>query len=201
MPLRCPRGAMCRRAAISVSYSHSCAWTYKAITVFCTFLGSCPYVRPPGGSSMGDISWAISASVCTWNDPVLLMTMGMISISPSHAPWSLIAWTRGAYLSLISAIVTCMSVSLAYLHSMSCMTLGPVNPFRFGAVGLSGLSGGHLQPFRRIMSGLWPVGSLFFGRRNSGILAGGTGITGLSCVLMGMVYLARSNLLTGFFPK
>ena len=39
--------------------------------------GSCLY----GGSSLNETSWAISARVLTWNEPVLLMTMGIICTS------------------------------------------------------------------------------------------------------------------------
>ena len=61
--------------------SHSCAWMCSAIAFFCVGLGSCLYVRVSGGSSLNETSCAISASVRTMRVHVLLMNIGMITIS------------------------------------------------------------------------------------------------------------------------
>ncbi len=57
--------------------SHSCAWTCRAIAVFCDGRGSCLYVIASSGSSWKDTSCAISERVFTLNVPVLLMTIGI----------------------------------------------------------------------------------------------------------------------------
>ena len=48
--------------------------------------GICLYVISSEGSSVKDTSWAISARVLVWKDPVLLMTIGRMSMSPFHCP-------------------------------------------------------------------------------------------------------------------
>ncbi len=49
--------------------SHSCAWTWRAIAIFCVGRGSCLKVTASSGSSWKDTSWAISESVLTLNVP------------------------------------------------------------------------------------------------------------------------------------
>ncbi len=60
--------------------SHYCAWTWRAIAIFCAGRGSCLKVIASGGSSWKDTSWAISERVLTLNVPVLLMTIGITFI-------------------------------------------------------------------------------------------------------------------------
>jgi hypothetical protein len=43
-------------------------------------------VRVSGGFSVKETSWAISARVFTWNIPVLLMTIGMVTIFALSVP-------------------------------------------------------------------------------------------------------------------
>ena len=72
--------------SLDMSVSHSCACMCSAIAMSRAGVGSCLYVRVTGGSSWKEISCAIAASVLVWKDPVLLMTMGMISMSAFHSP-------------------------------------------------------------------------------------------------------------------
>ena len=59
----------------------------SAIAISCAGLGSCLYVRVSGGSSLNETSCAISARVRTLKVHVLLMTIGMITISALSVPW------------------------------------------------------------------------------------------------------------------
>ncbi len=43
--------------------SHYCAWTWRAMAIFCVGRGSCLKVMASGGSLWKDTSWAISARV------------------------------------------------------------------------------------------------------------------------------------------
>ena len=43
-------------------------------------------MKVSGGSSVKETSWAISARVLTWNVHVLLMTIGMMTISALSVP-------------------------------------------------------------------------------------------------------------------
>ena len=72
--------------SLDMRVSHSCACMWSAMTMSRAGVGSCLYVRVSGGSSWKETSCAISASVLVWKDPVLLMTMGMISMSDFHSP-------------------------------------------------------------------------------------------------------------------
>ena len=67
--------------------SHSWACTCRVMAIFFAGLGSCFYVSASGGSSLNDMSCAISARVFTLNVPVLLMTTGTILISTLSVPW------------------------------------------------------------------------------------------------------------------
>ena len=58
-------------------------------------MGSYLKVSSPGGSSLNETSWAISATVTTWKVPVRLMTMGIILTSVLRAPWILSASRSG----------------------------------------------------------------------------------------------------------
>ncbi len=66
--------------------SHSCAWTWRAIAIFCAGRGSCLKVKASSGSSWKDTSWAISERVFTLNVPVLLMTIGITLTSAFSVP-------------------------------------------------------------------------------------------------------------------
>ena len=55
--------------------------------LFFAGLGSCLQVRASGGSSLKEMSWAISASVLTLNVSVMLMTIGIIMTSAFMVPW------------------------------------------------------------------------------------------------------------------
>ncbi len=57
--------------------SHFCAWTWRAIAIFCVGRASCLKVIASRGSFWKDTSWAISGSVLTLNVLVLLMTIGI----------------------------------------------------------------------------------------------------------------------------
>ncbi len=61
--------------------SHYCACTCSAIAILLDVKGSCLKVSSSGGYSLEETSWAISAKVLTWKEPVRLMTMGMIFTS------------------------------------------------------------------------------------------------------------------------
>jgi hypothetical protein len=64
---------------LKTSVSHSCAWTWIAMTIVCACAGSDLYVMLCGGFSLlKDTSCAISANVRVCRLPVLLITMGMI---------------------------------------------------------------------------------------------------------------------------
>ena len=52
--------------------SHCCAWVWRAIAMRLAAGGICLYVISSGGSSVKEISWAISARVLVLKDPVLL---------------------------------------------------------------------------------------------------------------------------------
>ena len=47
-----------------------------------------------GGSSLNETSWAISASILTWNVPALLMTIGIIMTAAFMVPWVCRAYLR-----------------------------------------------------------------------------------------------------------
>ena len=85
--------------SLDMRVSHSCACMCSAMAMSRAGGGSCLYVRVSGGSSWKEISCAIAASVLVWKDPVLLMTMGMISMSAFHSPVACmyIACLRGSY--------------------------------------------------------------------------------------------------------
>ena len=59
--------------------SHSCAWMWSVIAIVWAGSGRALYVNVPGGFSLRDTSWAISASVRVWKFPVLLITIGITS--------------------------------------------------------------------------------------------------------------------------
>ncbi len=63
---------------LDMSVSHSCAWTWTAMTIICACVGSDLYVMLFGGFSLKDTSCAIFANVLVWKLHVLLITMGMI---------------------------------------------------------------------------------------------------------------------------
>ena len=67
--------------------SHSCACTWRVITIFLDVVDSCLKVSAYGGSSLKYISWAISARVLTLNVPVRLMILGRILTSVFRVPW------------------------------------------------------------------------------------------------------------------
>ena len=75
---------------------HACMC--RVIAICCAGLGSCLYVIASGGSSSRDISCAISARVLTLKVHVLLMTIGMILISPCKVPCVCRACLRGSYM-------------------------------------------------------------------------------------------------------
>ncbi len=75
--------------------SHSCAWLWRAMAIFWAGLGSCLYVRVSGGSSEKETSCAISASVLVWNEPVLLITIGMMTASTFQGLCCVMASFRG----------------------------------------------------------------------------------------------------------
>ena len=78
--------------------SHSCACMCSAMAIFCAGLYNCLYVRVPGGSSLNEMSCAISASVLTLKVPVLLMIIGMILFSSIIVPCVCKACLSGSYM-------------------------------------------------------------------------------------------------------
>jgi hypothetical protein len=58
--------------------SHSCACMCSAMAIVCACVENYLYVRASSGFSLDDISWTISAMVCVWKLPVLLITIGII---------------------------------------------------------------------------------------------------------------------------
>lgn len=158
-------------------------------------------MRASGGSSCGEMSCAISASVFVWKEPVRLMTIGIISTSPPQLPWSIIAWRRGAYFVCISEMVSCSRVSVEYLHSISCMTLCPLWFPRDGVLGCSLRPGLLRQPLRRIMSGLQPLGRLSLGRNSSGMIFGLSGLAGTSVLDIGVYFGVMLKSLITLAPR
>ena len=67
--------------------SHSCACTWSAIAILLGLMGSCLKVRSFGGSSLKEMSWAISARVLTWKVPARLMPIGIILTSVFRVSW------------------------------------------------------------------------------------------------------------------
>ena len=88
--------------------------------------GRALYVSSSGGSSLKEISCERCAKAFLWNEPVLLITMGMISMSEVHTPCSRILFFRGAYSSSMRFMISSMLRSVEYLHSIICNTLLPV---------------------------------------------------------------------------
>ena len=71
-----------------------------------------------GGSSLRVNSLLMCLRVGSLRVPVLLMTIGMISISWGHAPWVRMASLRGVYLSRMDWATVWKFSSVEYLHSI-----------------------------------------------------------------------------------
>ena len=78
--------------------SHSWACTCRVMAIFCAGLESCLYVSASGGSSLNDMSCAISARILTLNVHVLLITIGIISIDACNVPYVCRACFSGSYM-------------------------------------------------------------------------------------------------------
>ncbi len=63
---------------LDMSVSHSCAWTWTAMTIVCACVGRDLYVVLCGEFSLKDTGRAISARVRVWKLTVMLITMGII---------------------------------------------------------------------------------------------------------------------------
>ena len=96
--------------------SHSFAWTCRAMPIFCAGLGSCLQERASYGSSLKRTDWAISASVLTLNDPILLMTIGIMSMSAFRLPWVWRGCFSGSYMVHMWSMTPCVFLSVEYLH-------------------------------------------------------------------------------------
>ena len=72
-----------------------------------------------GGSSLRVNSLLMCLRVGSFRVPVLLITIGMISISWGHAPWVRMASLRGVYFSRMDWATVWKLSSVEYLHSIS----------------------------------------------------------------------------------
>ena len=82
--------------SLSSSVIHCWAWVCRAMAKRLAAGDRSLYVSPSGGASSREISWAISASVLTWKEPVRLMTIGMMTMGSFQYPWSRMACFRGS---------------------------------------------------------------------------------------------------------
>ena len=80
-----------------MSVSHDCACVCRSMAIAWDSRERALYVSSSGGSSLKEIRCERCAKAFLWNEPVVLITMGMISMSEVHIPCSRILFFRGVY--------------------------------------------------------------------------------------------------------